>query len=107
MNSSLQRVWLILTKVDVVGENPAGLQVGSDALVQCFLPVTEIESALSAVDDLLHAEGMRRSDVLSCTSFSDMDDESESPEFIKKDIAEARRSRRSLTGTFFTNEETA
>jgi len=37
-NSNVQRVWLILVKVTVVTDNPTHLTVGSEALVQCFVP---------------------------------------------------------------------
>jgi hypothetical protein len=46
MSRSVQRVWLILAKLTVVGINPANLTAGSEALVQCFVPQTALETAL-------------------------------------------------------------
>ena len=102
----VQRVWLILAKVRILGENPGGLKVGGEALVQCFLPETILEVALSETDRLLRREGMRRTDVLKCVSFDEQfTDDDGVPEFLKKDVNEARASGKSRTGTFFTSED--
>ena len=101
MSAELPRVWLILAKVRVIGENPIGLTVGSEALIQCFVPETVLEIALVDCDRLLQKEGMRRTDVLSCSSFEGDDTEAEAADFIKDDVAKA------LTGTFFTSEDTS
>jgi hypothetical protein len=69
MSAKLQRVWLTLARVRVVGENPIRLKVGSEPLVQCFVPETVLEVALSRPDRLLQKEDMRRVDILSCGSF--------------------------------------
>ncbi|MCC6822296.1 MAG: hypothetical protein V9H26_10250 [Verrucomicrobiota bacterium] len=107
MSATLQRVWLILTKVRVVAENPIGLTLGSEPLVQCFIPETAIEVALSQTDRLLQSEGMRRVDVMSCSSFDRPEDQEESPDFVKRDVHQARSSGKPLTGTFFTSPDTA
>jgi hypothetical protein len=107
MSKKLQRVWLILAKVRVVGENPAGLTLGSEALVQCFVPETAVEVALSETDRLLQREGMRRVDVLTCRSFDGPQDETDFPDFVKRDVFEARSSGKALTGTFFTSQDSA
>ena len=107
MSNNLQRVWLILAKVRVVGGNPIGLKVGSEPLVQCFVPETAIEAALLQTDRLLQTEGMRRVDVLSCSSFKRPEDEDDVPDFVKRDVHRARSSGRALTGTFFTSPDTA
>ena len=107
MSSKLQRVWLILTKVRVVGENPIGLTLGSKPLVQCFVPETAIEVALSQIEKLLQAEGMRRVDVLTCSSFEGDESEDEAADFLKRDIHQARSSGKAMTGTFFTSPDTA
>ncbi len=102
----LQRVWLILAKVQIVGENPAGLKVGGEALVQCFVPQTVLEAALTETDRLLCREGMRRIDVLKCVSFDEeFTEEDDVPEFVQKDVNEARVLGEARTGTFFTSEE--
>ena len=62
MSEPLQRVWRILAEVRVLAENPAGLKVGSEAIVQCFVPETAIESALTETERLLADEGIRRTD---------------------------------------------
>jgi hypothetical protein len=105
-----QRVWLVLTKVRVVHEeNPFNLTIGSEALVQCFIPEVMIEVALAATDRLLESEGMRRMDVLTCTSFDrpDDEDEADAPDFVKKDVLFVRKSGRPMTGTFFTSKDTS
>ena len=107
MNNDLQRVWLILAKVKVLGDNPAGLAVGSEALVQCFVPKTVLEIALVDCDRVLQDEGMRRMDVLRCVSFEEIDPEDDVPDFVKRDVHQARSSGKSLTGTFFTSPDTA
>ena len=107
MSTKLRRVWLILARVRVVGENPIGLTIGSEALVQCFVPETVIEVALSQIDKLLQTEGMRRVDVLSCSSFEGDASEDESPDFVKRDVHRARSSGKAMTGTFFTSPDTA
>ena len=107
MSAELQRVWLILAKIRVIGENPIGLTVGSEALIQCFVPETMLEMALADCDRLLQKEGKRRTDVLSCSSFEGDDTEVEAADFIKDDIAKARASGEALTGTFFTSEDTS
>jgi hypothetical protein len=89
-----------------LGDNPAGLRVGGEALVQCFVPDTILEVALSETDRLLRREGMRRTDVLKCVSFDEeFTEEDDVPEFVKKDVNEARVSGKSRTGTFFSSEE--
>lgn len=105
MTSESERVWLILAKVHVLGENRAGLPIGSEALVQCFIPEIILEVALRECDRLLAREGMRRLDVLSCASFDTPEDEEETPKFVRVDLHHARQTRRPLTGTFFTSED--
>jgi hypothetical protein len=100
-------VWLILAKVTVVGDNPANLTAGSEALVQCFVPLTALEAALLACDWVLQREGMRRLDVLKCVSFEEIDPEDEVPDFVQRDVLRARSSGEALTGSFFTSHETA
>jgi hypothetical protein len=108
MSSDIQRVWLILAKVTVVGgDNPIGLTVGSEALVQCFAPETVLEIALVDCDRVLQREGLRRTDVLKCVSFEEIDPEDDVPEFVKRDVLRARSSGEALTGTFFTSEDSA
>jgi hypothetical protein len=107
MSATLQRVWLILAKVRAVAENPAGLVIGSEALVQCFIPKTSIEAALLETDRVLQSEGMRRVDVMTCSSFDRPEDEEDSADFVKQDVHRARSSGRSLTGTFFTSPDSA
>ena len=105
MTSESERVWLILTKVHVLGENRAGVPVGSEALVQCFVPEIILEVALKECDRLLVREGMRRVDVLSCASFDTPEDEQETPNFVRIDLQHARQTRQPLTGTFFMSED--
>ncbi len=69
VNDEQQRVWLILAKFRVLGDNPIGLTVGSEALVQCFVPETIIEVALEETDETLRAAGMMRTDVIKCVHF--------------------------------------
>jgi hypothetical protein len=107
MNTKLQRVWLVLAEVQVVDENPAGLSVGSGAVVQCFIPETEIEVALIRTDQLLLDEGMRLVGVRSRSHFDHPADESGAPDFVKHDVQEARTSLKALTGTFFVSKDTA
>ncbi|SRR5258705_9740997 len=108
MSATQQRVWLILAKVQALGPNPARLTLGSEALVQCFVPETILEVALKETDTLLKAEGMRRLDVLKCVSFDGAEDEDEEiPKFLKEDIHQARSSGTAITGTFFTSPDSA
>ena len=108
MNSYVQRVWLILAKVTVVrDDNPMGLTVGSEALVQCFAPRTALESALGDCDRVLQREGLRRIDVLKCVSFEEIDPEDNLPNFVKRDVLRARSSAETFTGTCFTSEDSA
>jgi hypothetical protein len=109
MSERLQRVWLILTKVRVLlADNPAGLTIGSEALVQCFVPETILEVGLTEVDRLLRQEGMRRVDVLKCVSFDEeIGADDDVPDFLRKDVDRARRSGKALTGTFFTSQDSA
>ena len=103
--AKLQRVWLILAKVHVLGRNPADLRVGSEALVQCFIPEIILEVALRECDRLLQCEGMRRLDVLSCASFDTAEDEQGTPSFVRVDLQQARETGEALTGTFFTSDD--
>jgi hypothetical protein len=103
--NKLQRVWLILAKVHVLGPNPAGLPVGFQALVQCFVPQIILEIALRDCDQLLHGQGMRRVDVLSCASFDTPEDEEGTPKFVCADVQQARKTGQAITGTFFTGED--
>jgi len=107
MSNDLQRVWLILAKIKVVGDNPVSLSVGSEALVQCFVPVTVLETALVACDELLQREGMVRLDVLKCVSFEEIDEEDDVPAFVERNVVRARTSGESLTGAFFTSEDSS
>jgi hypothetical protein len=107
MSSGVQRVWLILVKVRVVGVNPAGLTEGSEALVQCFVPQTALETALVDCNQVLQLEGMRRTDVLKCVSFEEIDPEDDVPEFVKRDVLHARSSGKALTGATFISEDSA
>ncbi len=106
MSASL-RVWLVLAKVKAVDANSAGLRVGSEALVQIFVPEHAVEIALKRSEEILPREGLRRLDVLSATSFDDADHEIEAPHFVKKDILQARKSGLAFTGTFFTSRTSA
>jgi hypothetical protein len=103
----LQRVWLILAKVHVLGRNRADLRAGSEALVQCFIPEIILEVALRECDRLLQREGMRRMDVLSCASFDTPEDEQGTPRFVRTDLQQARETGEPLTGTFFTADDQA
>jgi hypothetical protein len=108
MNTTRHDVWLILAKVDVVGDNPANLTTGSEALVQCFIPETGLEVALAKADVLLEQKGMRRTDVLSCRRYDRGEQfDSDTPEFLKRDVTQVRQSGRPLTGTFFTSKDSA
>jgi hypothetical protein len=103
----LQRVWLILAKVHVLGRNRADLRVGSEALVQCFIPEIILEVALRECDRLLQGQGMRRVDVLSCASFDTPEDEQGTPRFVRADLQQSRETGQALTGTFFTGDDEA
>ena len=105
MSDSVQRVWLILVKVKIVDENPANLRIGSEAVVQCFVPVTPLETALAACDGLLQREGLLRLDIFKCLSFEEIEQEDEVPAFIERSVLRARTSGEPLTGTFFTHED--
>lgn len=108
MSVNLQRVWLILAKVRVVGDNPVGYTVGSKALVQCFVPETAIEPALLKMNELVQSEGLERVDVIKCVSFDEpWSDDDEVPDFIRKDVDRARLSAKPLTGTFFHGRDSA
>ena len=106
-SSNLQRVWLILVKVTVVGENPNRLTVGSEALVQCFVPETVLEIALGECDRVLQRQGLRRTDVLKCVSFEEIEPDDDVPNFVKRDVLRARSSGQAFTGTFFTSPDSA
>lgn len=107
MSTAVQRVWLILAKISVVAENPAHLSVGSEALVQCFVPETVIETALMKCDELLQREGMLRADVLKCVSFEEIDEEDELPAFVERDVLRARSLGEPITGTFFISDDSS
>jgi hypothetical protein len=107
VSTNIQRVWLILARVDAVGENPVGLTIGSEALVQCFVPETVLEIALVDCDRVLQKSGLRRTDVLKCVSFHEIDPEDEVAEFIQRDVLLARSSGEPVLGTFFTSEDSA
>lgn len=100
-------MWLILAKVTVVGANHASLTDGSEALVQCFVPQTALETALVDCNQLLLREGMRRTDVLKCVSFEEIDPEDDVPDFVKRAVLQARSSGKALTGATFISEDTA
>ncbi len=100
-------MWLILAKVTVVGVNPAGLTDGSEALVQCFVPHTALETALVECNQVLEREGMRRIDVLKCVSFEEIDSEDDVPDFVKRNVLHARSSGKGLTGAIFISEDSA
>lgn len=106
-NSNLQRVWLILVKVTVVADNPIRLTPGSEALVQCFVPETVLEIALADCDRVLERQGLRRTDVLKCVSFEEIEPDDDVPNFVKRDVLRARSSGQPLTGTFFTSADSA
>jgi len=106
-NSNLQRVWLVLVKVTVVTDNPTRLTVGSEALVQCFVPETVLEIALADCERVLERQGLRRTDVLKCVSFEEIEPDDDVPTFVKRDVLRARSSGQAFTGTFFTSAEPA
>ena len=106
-NSNLQRVWLILAKVTVVADNPIRLTAGSEALVQCFVPETVLEIALADCDRVLERQGLRRTDVLKCVSFEEIEPDDDVPNFVKRDVLRARSSGKAFTGTFFTSADSA
>jgi hypothetical protein len=106
-NSNLQRVWLILAKVSVVADNPTHLPAGSEALVQCFVPETVLEIALADCDRVLERQGLRRTDVLKCVSFEEIEADDDVPTFVKRDVRRARTSGQAFTGTFFTSANPA
>ena len=105
--SNLQRVWLILVKVFAVADNPIRLAAGSEALVQCFVPETVLEIALADCDRVLEREGLRRTDVLKCVSFEEIEADDDVPNFVKRDVLRARSSGQAFTGTFFTSADSA
>lgn len=106
-NSHPQRVWLILVKVTVIADNPIRLTVGSEALVQCFVPETVLEIALGDCDRVLQGQGLRRTDVLKCVSFEEIEPDDDVPNFVKRDVLRARSSGQAFTGTFFTSPDSA
>jgi hypothetical protein len=107
MNNDSQRVWLILAQLTVVGENPIGLTIGSEAIVQCFVPEIMIEIALKETDKALKENGMIRTDVLKCVRYEGSMEEYDVPDFVKRDVEEARATAKTVVGTFFTSEDTA
>ena len=102
-NNNLQRVWLILVKVSVIADNPTRLPAGSEALVQCFVPETVLEIALADCERVLERQGLRRTDVLKCVSFEEIEPDDDVPNFVKRDVLRARSSGQAFTGTFFTS----
>ena len=108
MTPNVQRVWLILVKVTVVtDDNPTRLTAGSEALVQCFVPETVLETALTDSDRVLERQGLRRTDVLKCVSFEEIEPDDDVPNFVKRDVLRARSSGQAFTGTFFTSADSA
>jgi len=105
---NVQRVWLILVKVTVVtDDNPTRLTAGSEALVQCFVPETVLEIALADCERVLERQGLRRTDVLKCVSFEEIEPDDDVPNFVKRDVLRARSSGQAFTGTFFTSADSA
>ena len=108
MTPNVQRVWLILVKVTVVtDDNPPRLTAGSEALVQCFVPETVLEIALADCERVLERQGLRRTDVLKCVSFEEIEPDDDVPNFVKRDVLRARSSGQAFTGTFFTSADSA
>lgn len=107
--TKLSRVWLLLVEVRVVSENFEMLTVGSSALIQCFVPTHALEKALEECDIALHAEGLLRTDVLKCSSFeeSEYEDEDDPPQFVRRDVEQARATGKPLIGTYFVSQDSA
>jgi len=91
----------------VVTDNHKSLMIGSEALVQCFVPETMIESALAKTEQLLQEQGMRRIDVLSCASFEGDQSELSAPEVVQRYAALARKSGKALFGTIIISGSSA
>ena len=91
----------------MVADNPIRLTAGSEALVQCFVPETVLEIALNDCDRVLEKQGLRRTDVLKCISFEEIEPDDDVPNFVKRDVLRARSSGQAFTGTFFTSSDSA
>jgi hypothetical protein len=101
-------VWLMVVQVRVLGRNRANLAVGSSAFVHCFIPEHVLEAAIPATDNLLSADGMKRTDVLSCRRYDAADElDDDVPDFLKKDIIGCRTHGEPLIGTTIISKESA
>ena len=91
----------------MVADNTINLTTGSEALVQCFVPETVLEIALADCDRVLERQGLRRTDVIKCVSFEEIEADDDIPDFVKRDVLRARSSGQAFTGTFFTSADSA
>ena len=103
-----RRVWLILAEVCALDENnSAGLTVGSEALVQCFVPTMKVTDALLDCERLLTEEGFRQLSVMKAVAFEEHENYPDAPKFVLDDVEQCRLRRQAFTGTVFIDKGSA
>ena len=99
---------MFLAHVRARAGNEFGLADGSDALVQCFIPVHKLEDALPALNSLLKEQSLDRYDLSIARRYdADSPDEEYPADHVAKEVAKAAESGRSIVGTCFVSGESA
>lgn len=100
--------WFFLIKVRVIGDEVQPWIAGSEALVQAFSPVREIERALQLLDDYLPSQELLRIDTLQARRYDAEDEFDELPEdYMRTPLESASSTGQCQLGIFIITEDTA
>ena len=101
-----QPVWFFLVKVVVTGNTKQPWKAGSEAVVQCFVPGTQLEAALVLLDAKLETEELRRIDTFRAVRYEPDEESSDIPgDYFREPLERAAAANECTLGVFFVSED--
>jgi hypothetical protein len=108
MAQIVRDVWFFLIQAEVTGAKHPGLICGERVFVQCFSPGHRLESCLTALDQFLQTEDLRRIDTLRAVRYEADGQVEEYPgDFFRKPLEVSASTDRCTLGVFFASSESS
>jgi len=100
--------WFFLLEVQVTGETKQPWTKGSRASVQCFVPGTKLEDALTVMDGFLESQELARLDVTRAIRYDPGAEATDSPgNHFQRPLERAAAENECILGVFVTDDETS
>jgi hypothetical protein len=101
-------VWFFLVTVRVTGHTKQPWTMGSEAMVQTFVPGKSLENTLALLDAYLPTQELERIDTFRAVRYEPDDEDVELPgDFFRIPLERAAATNECVLGVFFVSEDTA